>query len=206
MSLRSVLTIEWVMAVQDAIRALAQGENIDLQGGLVRGPGDGKVSIGTRREKRRSRGGGGGGGSCAFGEIIPIPDSDPPVTGIRGGVVFCGDQTWNLDPQPLNLEVVGSWLVSLEVEVEVNRDDDGEIILPGLKTGTRPDGDWEKTVWTEGTDYPPNDAPEAATGTGTIHVPLGKLTIVGGAATFERVGCGNITLGQCAGTLTHSRG
>ena len=144
--------------------------------------------------------------ACPFGEIITIPDTDPPLRGIRGGMIFCGVLNWNMDPQELNLQASGVWLVYIEISVEVNRDDDNVIILPGIKTGTRPTGDWGKTVWTEGTDYPDNTAPVAATGLGKIVVPLGKLTITaGGVPSFESVGCGNIRIGQCAGTLSHSR-
>lgn len=144
--------------------------------------------------------------ACPFGEVVTTPDSDPATKSISGGIIFCGDQTWNLDPQLLNLTAAGVWLVSIEVSCEVNRDDDGEILLPGVKTGTRPTGDWTKTAWTTGTDYPDNTPPDASTGNGTINIPLGKLTIADGAATFEKAGCGNITIEHCAGTLSHTRG
>ena len=143
--------------------------------------------------------------ACAFGQIITIPDTDPPEKGIRGGLVHCGDQNWNFDPQSLNLEADGAWLVYLDVDLEVNRDDDGEILMPGVKTGTKPTGDWSKTTWTEGANYPDNTAPVASTGNGTIILPLGKLTIADGVATFEPTGCGNFTIGHCAGTLSYSR-
>ena len=68
MSLRNVLTIEWVAAVQDMLRALAQGENIRLEGGLTRGYGAAGVSIGTRRARR----GWGGGGAAAVSVIQPF--------------------------------------------------------------------------------------------------------------------------------------
>lgn len=188
----------------------ALGEH--LTGGIVRGgPGVRIRQVGNKvlvSAKRRFGGGGAGTPSepCPFGEIISIPDTDPVQKGIRGGVIYCGDQTWNMDPQDLNLAGAGVWLVWITISVEVNRDDDETIILPGIKTGTRPTGDWDKTAWTEGTDYPANTAPVAETGAGTIRVPLGKLTIASGAATFEAAGCGSITIGQCAGTLSHARG
>ena len=152
----------------------------------------------------------GGGGAtaefCPFGEVITIPGSDPPAQGIRGGVVHCGDQNWNFDPQEINLAVNGIWLVYLDVvDLEVNRDDDGEILMPGVKTGTKPTGDWGKTAWSIGTDYPENTEPVASTGIGSIILPLGKLTIADGAATFERAGCGNFTITHCAGTLGYTR-
>lgn len=148
---------------------------------------------------------------CHFGEIITIPDSDPPARGIRGGVIYCGDSIWNMAPQVLNLATAGAWLVSFEIQVDVNRDDDESVILPGIKTGTKPT-EWTKTPWTEEADYPTATPPVAETGMATVIVPLGKLTITiapeatTGTATFERVDCGHITLGHCAGTLNHTRG
>ena len=47
---RNVLTVEWVNAVQDAIRALCEGENISVEGDATRNRGHGKVRIGTRRK------------------------------------------------------------------------------------------------------------------------------------------------------------
>lgn len=143
--------------------------------------------------------------TCYFGEIIDIPDTDPVEKGIRGGIVYCGDQNWNFDPQEVNLAVNGKWLVYLEIDVEVNRDDDEEIILPGIKTGTKPTGDWDTLTWSSGVDYPDNTNPDVTTGEGTIIVPLGKLTVQDGVATFDRAGCGNITITQCGGVLSHER-
>jgi hypothetical protein len=155
--------------------------------------------------KPKEASGGSSPSECPFGEIIDIPDTDPIEKGIRGGVVYCGDQNWNFDPQELNLSVDGTWLVYLEIDVEVNRDDDEEIILPGIKTGTKPTGDWSKITWSIGTDYPDNDPPDVNTGNGTIIIPLGKLKIEDDVATFNPAGCGNIIIGQCGGTLSHSR-
>jgi len=180
-----------------------------LQQGTVRGgPGVRVRQVGNKTiitAKRGRPGTGGDSTNCPFGEIISIPDSDPPAQGIRGGLVHCGDQNWNFDPQELNLEADGVWLVYLSVSLEVNRDDDGEILMPGVKTGTKPTGDWSKTAWTSGTDYPDNTEPVASTGNGTIILPIGKLTIADGSATFEPTACGNFTIGHCAGTLSYSR-
>jgi hypothetical protein len=187
--------------VRDIINYIRATTVTSVNGGVLRETPNGTI-INVQKPGVTSTS---GATACPFGEIITIPDSDPPAKGIRGGVIYCGDQTWNMDPQSLNLTATGVWLVSIAVSVEVNRDDDNVIILPGIKTGTQPTGDWEKTAWTEGTNYPANTAPVAATGLGTIYVPLGKLTIAAGAAGFEPAGCGNITLGQCAGTLSHSR-
>lgn len=148
--------------------------------------------------------------SCPFGELTTRTEGEgeaaETITSIRGGIIYCGNQTWNMDAQDLDMAADGVWLVWITIAVEVNRDDDDEIILPGIETGTRPTGDWDKTAWTTGTDYPANDSPVASTGIGTIRVPIGKLTIADGVATLERAGCGHITIAQCAGTLSHARG
>lgn len=205
--LRDILTLEWVTAVQDCLKALSGGENITIEGDMTRGLAEGRVRLGVRpRFVPFRRGGAAAVCDGSFWEIITLPDTDPVQKAIRGGIIYCGDQTWNMDPQPLDLEVDGVWLVSMAITCESNRDDDGEILLPGILTGTRPTGDWEKTAWTTGTDYPDNDPPDVSDGLGTIHVPLGKLTIADGVATMERAGCGSITVGQCAGTLSHTRG
>lgn len=143
---------------------------------------------------------------CPFGEIITWSAGDPPaiVTGIRGGVIHCGDQNWNIDPDEIDLEIDGVWLVSIEVECEANRDDDGELLLPGVKTGTKP-ASWTRTVWAWGTDYPDNTPPAAVDGLGAVVLPIGKLTVAGGSATLEPVGCGHITVTHCAGTLGYTR-
>ena len=142
---------------------------------------------------------------CPFGEIITWVDGEQAKTGIRGGIIHCGDQNWNVDPQELNLGADGAWLVSIKVDVEVNRDDDGELLLPGVKTGTKPT-DWTLDAWIEGDDYPENTPPVAETGNGTVVLPIGKLTIRNGAARLEAAGCGHFTVTHCAGTLGYTRG
>lgn len=143
--------------------------------------------------------------SCAFGSIIDIPDSNPKAKGISGGPIHCGDQNWEMSPQELNLSVSGVWLVYIEVECTANTDDDGEIFLPGINTGTRPTGDWGQDAWTDPTDYPANTSPTLPSGDGTIILPIGKLTIAAGKAKLEATGCGGFTIGHCAGTLSYSR-
>lgn len=160
-----------------------------------------------------NRGPGGGGAAetstCWFGRIITWTEGEGESavtkTGIRGGIIHCGDQTWNMDPQELDLEAAGVWLVSIKPEVEVNRDDDNQWLMPQVKTGTKPTGDWDKTAWTEGTDYPDGDSPEVSDGLGHIVLPIGKLTIADGAASLEPAGCGHFTIGHCYGTLTYTR-
>lgn len=145
------------------------------------------------------------GSTCPFGELVSMPEGSDYPRGIRGGVIYCGDQNFNVNPQGINEAVEGVFLVYIELTCEANRDDDGEIILPGILTSTDTPS-WEQITWTEETDYPSNTNPAVSDGLGTIIIPIGKLTIAGGSASLEPVDCGNITVGQCAGVLSHSRG
>jgi hypothetical protein len=144
---------------------------------------------------------------CNFGKIITIPaeGETPAGKAIRGGIIHVGDQTLNIEPQELNLASSGVWLVSIEIDCEANRDDDDEVLLPGIVTGSFAGGDWTKTAFTGSEDYPSNTAPELPSGEGVIHLPIGKLTIADGVAKLEPVGCGNFTVTHCAGTLGYSR-
>lgn len=208
-SLRSVLTMERLQAIQDCIHALAEGQNITTTGGLKRGFGVGGLRLDAKRPVLAR--GGGGGGPCPFGELVAIDDETEYTMGIRGGVVYAGDRNFNVPYQGLDLAVDGVWLFYLEIEVEANRDDDHEILLPEIKTSPEADpaAFWNYVAWTVGppeTQYPDNENPEVADGLGTIIIPIGKLTIQDGAARLEPVGCGNITIGHCAGILNHTRG
>ncbi len=144
---------------------------------------------------------------CPFGELMTVAGEEETTTrAIRGGAIYAGDRNMNIEPQELNLEADGVWLVSIKVTCEANRDDDHEIWLPNLLTATTPTGDWDKKVWTDGTDYDDNTPLDIDTGEGVCVIPIGKLTIADGSAKLDRVGCGNITITQCGGTLSFTRG
>jgi hypothetical protein len=142
---------------------------------------------------------------CPFGEIISV-ELEGFTRGISGGVCYCGDKNFNVPPKGINLSADGAWLVYLSVPCESQRDDDGEIFLPGIVTSSASAGSlFAKIAWTEGTNYPDNTNPNVSDGLGTVIIPLGKLTIGNGGADFEKVGCGNVTINQCAGILSFSR-
>lgn len=204
-AIRTLDLAKRLQAIQDCILALAEGQNITTTGGLKRGYGMGALRLDAG--KRGKEFGGGGKVECPFGEIIPIEDETAYTRGIRGGVVYAGDKNLDVPYQGLNLVEDGVWLVQLKIPVEANRDDDGEILLPGIKTSsaTDPSTFWDNKVWTTGTSYDDNTQPEVADGLGEIVIPLGKLTIEDGAAKFEKVACGNVNIGQCAGVLSHTR-
>lgn len=151
------------------------------------------------RVRRSAAGGGVAGTPCPFGEIITFKDGETNKTGIRGGVVYAGDKVWNVAHKALNLEASGTFKVYLEVGVTANVEDG--VLLPGLKTSTAPE--W-KQVGGDG-NYPDQDIPEAPSGTGKAIIAAGLLTIEDETATFERAGCGAITITHCPGTLGHTR-
>lgn len=137
---------------------------------------------------------------CPFGQIVTIPavGATPAGKGIKGGIVFAGDKTWNMEPLELNLAAPGEWLVWLEAGVTANNEDG--VPLPGLETSDEPT--CEQGAVADG--YPDITAPVVVTFVGTMIIPLGTLTIADSRATFEKVGCGNITIGFC-GSLNHAR-
>lgn len=144
-------------------------------------------------------GGSGGIGICPFGELVDLPDDGKAI---RGGLVLCGDKNFEVPDNDLNLEAEVDGVVYLELACESNMDDDGEIFLPGIHTSSETD---PESFWTFGASYPDNTSPVLVTGLGTIRIPLGSLVIADGVATFTPTGCGNVTIGQCAGTLSYSR-
>jgi hypothetical protein len=173
-----------------------------IAGGRVQEGPNGTILIPGKLPVRAIAGGGGGpSGPCRFGEIIV----DGEDTAIRGGIIHCGDQNFEVPNQVLNLESAGEWLVWIELNVEANRDDDNEIFLPGIKTGTAPGSTWDKVTWSESASYPANDLPAVGTGTGDIILPIGRLKIEDGAATLIPAGCGNFRISQCAGIFGYSR-
>jgi hypothetical protein len=138
---------------------------------------------------------------CPFGEITRSEGE----TYIRGGPLLCGDKNFNVGDYELDLETDGTWLVSIKLDCECNRDDDGEIILGGIKTSDDTPA-WHKKAWTDGTSYDDNTSPDVSDGIGSIVIPIGKLAVESGSASFEPVACGFITIGQCDGTFSHTRG
>ena len=138
---------------------------------------------------------------CPFGSIIIFDDDGDLKTGIAGGLIKCGNQNWNMDPFEVDLDTDGDWLVSIEVQCEVRMDDDSEILLGGVVTGTKPT-EWTKTV---GDDYPENSDPEIPDGEATVHLPIGRLIVAGGSASLDPTGCGPFVVTHCDGTISYTR-
>jgi len=156
---------------------------------------------------RRMAGGDGAAESsiCPFGEIMDVDDASSFTQGIRGGLVFCGDKNLNVEYQGINTgeETNLENLIQLKITGIVPvTDDDNEIYLPGIET-TNSTPVWEYKTVEAG--YDDNTNPASPSATGTIIIPLGKLTVTDGVPTFDATGCGNITIGQCAGILSFTR-
>jgi hypothetical protein len=146
----------------------------------------------------------GSGDSCvAFSILKAVADK----IFITGGICYAGDKNLVVEDYEISLASTGEWLVSLQLDVEANRDTNNEIILPGIKT-TTDTPEYNLKVWTDGTSYDSNTNPDVATGIGTVVVPLGKLIITGTTTktpNFEPVSCGDIRITQCGGILSHKR-
>jgi len=152
-----------------------------------------------------SSGGSSGTSSSNFCSIIDTTD-EPPDKAIKGGLIRCGDQNFNVNDYVLDLGTDGTWLVQIELtDIEAATDDDGEIFLPGVITSTSTPA-WDLKAWTDPTDYDANTNPTSpASPTGTIILPVGKLIIADGVPSLRPTACGNFLIGQCAGILNYSR-
>lgn len=191
----------WGFAV---VRYLRAQRIVGISGGRIEeGPNGTKIIV----DQAPPRGRGAAATVCHFGEIITLPEGGDFARGIRGGVIYCGDQNFNVEPFGIDLGTDASIMVYIELTCESNRDDAGEILLPGINTSAD-FPTWETSAYVPGDDnfYPANTNPDASDGIGTIIIPIGILTVLDGAATLDPVNCGNITINQCGGTLTHTRG
>lgn len=186
----------------------ALGEH--LTGGTVRGgvgvrvrTVGGKVIVSAKRP--RGAAGGSASTACPFGEIITVDDGTF-TSAIRGGALICGDQNFNVPYRGIALGSDGSWLIEISLSgIDPATDDDDEIFLPGVVTAAGTPT-WGSVAYTGSENYTDTTNPSTPAGTGTLIIPIGILTVASGAATFTAVGCGKITVGQCAGILSHARG
>jgi hypothetical protein len=190
--------LNWCMRMWSYVRAIRPlaGPGLELK----------ETSSGTIISiKARSGAGGGGSGPCPFGETTTT-DDDPPLPAIRGGLIVCGDKNFAVLNESYSVAADGEWLVQIKLTgITCATDDDGEIFLPGVTTATG-DPAWDLKEWTTGTDYDDNDNPSSpASPTGEIVLPIGRLKITDGVGKFTATGCGNYTIGQCAGILNYAR-
>lgn len=190
-----VLATDWNRII-DALIARTPRPGLGLE--LVASP-----SGFTFRMRSRAASGGAAVAECPFGQLTTWTEGEGQAattkTGILGGVVYAGDKVWNVEPQELNLDADGEFLVWLEVGVTANKEDG--VLLSGLETSTEPQ--WQQGALAAG--YPDISVPEEDPGTGTAIVALGSLTIEEGSATFSKTGCGNLRITHCPGNLGHLR-
>jgi hypothetical protein len=139
----------------------------------------------------------GGTSNCPFGKIIKFEGDSY----ILGGMIYCGDKNFTVPDEMLTLTSDSTKLYYFDITCTANTDDDGEIFLPGMETSTWTVS-WETT---SGSTYPDNTSPSIASGVGNIIIPIGKVTIKDGVASFQATGCGNVTVEHCAGTLSFTR-
>ena len=152
----------------------------------------------------------GGGGPCPFGRLLTTTNQNGDAEAkLLGGLVLVGDKNFTVpDTDVGSLKISKTLQYYLEIPVEVNRDDANEIFLSGVKTSSGTAATLVKNQpWTETSQYPDNTRPLLGTGIGKIIVPLGKLVIDGPneSATFTRVGCGDVLVNHCTGTLSYTR-
>ena len=176
---------------------------VGVSGGRIKeGPNGTTIEIKAPRQNGQS--GVSGDSICNFGSI-KTNDADPPEKVIIGGLLVCGDKNFAVDDYVIDTATDGEWLVQIKLSgITCASDDDNEIFLPGVTTSSG-DPTWDLKVKEEGTDYDDNTNPTSPSGTGSIVVPLGILKITDEVPSLLNLGCGNITIGQCAGILNFSR-
>jgi len=146
--------------------------------------------------------------SCSFGEIV-INDDATNNRAILGGSIACGDQNFNVANYPFPTNSDGSedgeWLIEISIGgITFNTDDDDSLVLPGIETATGTPT-WNKIAYTGSQNYTSNTNPTTPTGTGTVILPVGVLTVNQANATLANTGCGAFYVDQCAGVLSYSR-
>lgn len=154
-----------------------------------------------RRNNVRPRGvqwAGGNVSDCPFGETILVEN----VISIRGGLAYVGNKNFTVPPYDVNITSDRVVKIYLAITLTVNKDDDDQLLLPGVRTST-----WTPIMLeiANTSPYPDSTSPTLPTGEGTMIVPLGVLTVLDESATFVPTDCCDIRVSHCAGTLSHSR-
>lgn len=139
-------------------------------------------------------------GVCPFGQLTRNSDGDWLII---GGAVTAGNKNFNVP----NYEIATAGsppdkLIYIEVPVEGNRDDAGEIFLSGIKTSSATSLSMQETT---STSYPNNTALVVTTGLGQQVLPIGQLTVIDGTPSFAPTGCGEFFLNQCGGAFLPPR-
>jgi len=164
-------------------------------------------SLQGAKTRRRVLGSGsaGAGDIKPFGEIFSQTIDGDTAKYIRGGLILCGETNITVPAQEITNTADSDKLVYISITCVSNRDDDNQIFLPGIKSGTPPTGTWPTVTYSESAQYPDNTPPVLTSGTGTIILPIGRLRILDGVIKLFAVGSGNFVIGQCAGSLSFTR-
>ena len=164
-------------------------------------------SLQKAQPRRRVLGSGsaGSGDIKPFGEIFSQTIDGDTAKYIRGGLIVCGESNITVPAQEISNTADSDKLVYISITCISNRDDDNQIFLPGLESGTEPSGNWPTVTYSETAQYPDNTNPGLESGSGTIILPIGRLRILDGAIKLFPTGNGNFIIGQCAGTLSFTR-
>ena len=145
---------------------------------------------------------------CSFGRVV-FNDDVTNNRAVVGGAITIGDKNFNVAnypfPAPSNGTGNGQWLVEISISgVSFNTDDDDSLVLPGIETASGTPT-WAKIAYTGTENYTSNTNPSTPTGTGTVILPIGLLTVAGSSATIAATGCGAFLVDQCAGVFSSSR-
>ena len=142
--------------------------------------------------------------SCPFGQIVATP-AGTEAFGISGGAITIGNKNFHVEPYPIVTTTDGTWLVEISISgVSFNTDDDDSLVLPGITTATGTPT-WAKNTFTGSESYTSSTLPSTPTGTGTIILPIGRLTVANGSPSLVADGCGSFFVTQCAGIFSYSR-
>lgn len=182
------------MSKRKLIRNVKPGEPIraDWTNALVDAVNSRGIVTGTRNVWLGS---GGSSTPCPFGQLKSGK--------VLGGVIHCGDKNYDVDDFDFSSITSGSNILYISVTgVTPNRDDDEELLLPGVDTCSL--GSITSSNWLTASSLPDNTSPDVESD-GTIILPIASYTKDGSGVTWSWYGCGNFTITHCAGTLSYYR-
>ncbi len=192
--LRDILTVEWVTAVQECLRALSGGENITIEGDLTRSVSDGRVRLGSR--PRFTPWGGGGSAKVAPLTFVTrkpayVPDPPaPPATGHKRYFL-----TWGL----VNGVLASNWTNCIDVPVSGGDTNRYLFMKAMVTTATASNLKVTSCEWLTGTESDSHvtpDWPSDGTRPAYIIVPLGQIMVMGHTAYVMNAGGGSIEINE----------
>lgn len=172
------------------IQAGSRDEVINVPGGII---------VARRKTKVKQS------STCAFGSISTWLSGSDTVSGVVGGAVSCGASNFSVAGYVANLSVNSDVLLEIQLSgITPQTDDDVVIFLPGIASVSGSPS-WNAIAYTGSENYTNSTFPTTPGSSGTMVIPIGRLTISGGVARFYPEGCGAITISSCAGDLSYTR-